>query len=739
MEHQLSEQAELAAKYVNTTNSNIFLTGKAGTGKTTFLKYIVQHTFKNTVIAAPTGIAAINAGGVTLHSLLQLPFGAYIPEHINLDHTELGDRLNTPKTVFANYRLNKQKRQLIQEIELLIIDEVSMLRADLLDCIDRILRGARKKQEPFGGVQILFIGDLLQLPPVVKEAELKYLSKYYSSTHFFAAQVIRQSPLVHIELSKIYRQSDEVFVDLLNRLRSNKMSASDVAHLNSHHQKDTSGFLEKQYIYITTHNHKADKINQDALSNLKAETATYEADITNDFPESMYPTQPSLALKEGAQVMFIKNDTSADKKYFNGKIGKVISLEGDAMLVRCEGNEEDIEVEKHLWENKRYKLDPETNEIDERTIGSFKQFPVRLAWAITVHKSQGLTFDKAILDLSGTFAPGQMYVALSRLRSLDGLVLSSPIPNTALHTEDEVLTFAENRQSTDSLQNELSSNQKQYILQLAQSAFNFAPIQRELHDHLKGFDKDENRSIKQQYLPWTKELIEETGKLREVGGKFYKQILSIANSNTEYLTLLGDRLLKAQTYFSDQISTLQQRIATHFKEVSKQTKVKTYLKEIKAIESLYHKQGKSILTIQLLVQEAVHGRILDKSLVKSNSSDVDRPKLEKAPKTPTAEVSFGLYKAGKSIEEIAEERSLTPGTISGHLAQYIATGEIKATELIDEEKLNNIVTVAETIKSHSLGEIKYRLGDEYGYEDIKIAMAHLRHVNASEKTDKEED
>ena len=345
-------------------------------------------TYKNAVVAAPTGIAAINAGGVTLHSLLQLPFGTFIPEIIRLPASE--SRITTPQTLFQESRFNASKRKLIQELELLIIDEVSMLRADLLDCIDHSLRYLRKrKSEPFGGLQILFIGDLMQLPPVVREDEMNLLRQYYASPYFFDARALKDTPPILVELQTIFRQSDQQFIDLLNRVRHNEQTEKDLQLLNQHYQPDLDSTSLEGYVHLTTHNRKADSINQSRLRNLEGEDFTFEAHLEGDFPDSMFPTGEKIQLKVGAQVMFIKNDPSGQGQFFNGKIGQVSGLSQEEIWVRFEdGNE--ILAETYKWENKRYVLNKTNSQIDERYMGSFEQYPLKLAWAVTVHKSQGL-------------------------------------------------------------------------------------------------------------------------------------------------------------------------------------------------------------------------------------------------------------------------------------------------------------------------------------------------------------
>ena len=740
MEARLNELAEIAAKYVNTTDQHIFLTGKAGTGKTTFLRFIVEHTYKNTVVAAPTGIAAINAGGVTLHSLLQLPFGAFLPEAPKGGGVELDERINTPQTISSHFRINSSKRKLLRELELLIIDEVSMLRADLLDCIDLRLRQMRRRHsEPFGGVQLLFIGDLLQLPPVVKESEWRHLSPYYASSYFFESRALKQCPPVYIELEKIYRQSDQEFIDLLNRLRNNQVTKADTQKLNSYYQQNFSPPPGEPYIRITTHNRKADEINQAELEKIESPVHRFNAEIGDDFPEHLYPTSKLLELKKGAQVMFIKNDPSPEKRYFNGKIGKIISIGEDSITVSC--SDEEIEVGKYQWENKKYKLNSATNEIEENLIGSFRQFPLKFAWAITVHKSQGLTFDKAILDLSGAFAPGQVYVALSRLTSLQGLVLSSPIPESGISNDAAVMTFSQNKTIQPNLKDRLKKDRKHFLMTYAQKAFDFSGLVKELGYHINSFNKDEKRSLKQQYLGWTQELLKETIALKTTGDTFMRQIKKIVDTEEDYLLRLDERVEKASKYFKPLIEGMSAKILEHEKRLDSRTKVRSYIKELKELESLFFKQDQLILKVSMLLHEAVNNKVLTKSQLRDTQLYKNRKsgsKKVKKEKTPTREITFNLYQQGLSMEMIAQERNLVVGTIAGHLSQFVAEGRLKIGNFLSESKLENILTVCDKLQTTHLNEIKSRLGDEYTYADIKFAMAHRHYLQSSSEEEAQE-
>ena len=436
---------------VNQTNRNIFLTGKAGTGKTTLLHKIINTCYKNTVVVAPTGIAALNAGGVTIHSMFQLPFASFLPTLSNPPIVNEFLRFENRFSLRKHFQMHKNKQQVIRNMELLIVDEVSMLRADVLDAMDYMLQFIRKDKRPFGGVQVLFIGDLLQLPPVVKQEEWEVLKHYYKGMYFFQSEVITQNPLLYVELETIYRQTDKLFISILNHLRENQLTSEDIKQLENYVQPDFPKKHLKDYITLTTHNAKADAMNQREMGKLTSPLFSYEADIVDDFPEYLYPIEKVIQLKEGARVMFIKNDISGEHLFFNGKMGTVVSLSEGEITVKLDGGRV-INVERYEWENVRYKLNETTKDIEEERLGSFTQYPLRLAWAITIHKSQGLTFEKAILDLASVFASGQAYVAFSRLRSLDGLILLSSVSANGINNNGEVIGYAENKASEKEVQ-----------------------------------------------------------------------------------------------------------------------------------------------------------------------------------------------------------------------------------------------------------------------------------------------
>ncbi|NQU64616.1 MAG: AAA family ATPase, partial [SAR324 cluster bacterium] len=427
---KINPELQLAEQFVEQTASHLFLTGKAGTGKTTFLKNLQLKSAKNMIVTAPTGVSAINAGGVTLHSFFQLPLGPYVPG------SEIHDQGGRSK-----FRFSKQKREILNRLDLLVIDEISMVRADILDAVDAVLRRYRAIDEPFGGIQLLMIGDLHQLPPVVKPVDWDLLRPYYDTAYFFSSLALRKTGFTTIELKQVYRQSDPRFIHILNQLRDNRLDEQALVELGNRYLKGFTPEAGQGFITLTTHNAGATRLNISQLKALDGEVRSYSAEISGEFPENIYPAPSSLDLKKGAQVMFLRNETSLDRTYFNGKIGLVQQLSHDAIDVICPGETGAIRVQPVEWENIRYRLHPEKKKVEEEIIGTFKQYPLKLAWAITIHKSQGLTFDQAIIDAEDAFVHGQAYVALSRCRSLDGVVLSSPLSAYGIKPDQALLSF----------------------------------------------------------------------------------------------------------------------------------------------------------------------------------------------------------------------------------------------------------------------------------------------------------
>ncbi len=745
-----NDVSNFVSKFINGTNQSVFLTGKAGTGKTTLLKQIVDTTHKKTIIAAPTGIAAINAGGVTLHSLFHLPFGSFIPDNQIPANGELSFLLTTPNTLIRNLKMNSNKKALLREMELLIIDEVSMLRADLLDAIDTILRYVRRNSNPFGGLQILFIGDLWQLPPVVKNQEWNILKNYYSNIFFFNATPFKKTDLVYLELEKIYRQTDSDFIDLLNSFRLNKISNKDIETLNKQYKNQFNLLDNEGYIYLTTHNHKADKINKHALEKLSGKTYSYRAEVDGEFSEYSFPIDETLELKEGAQVMFIKNDYSGNSAYFNGKIGKIDTISNENIIVSFSDGSPDAEVEKYTWENKKFALNSESKEIEERIVGTFSHYPIKLAWAITIHKSQGLTFEKAIIDISQAFAAGQTYVALSRLTSLKGLVLASPVQWSGPEIDRDLSVFAETKTSISEAHEKYKSASKQYVNNRISEAFNFNKLKYELQEHLSSYNKDAKKSTKQKHENWALSLLRNTHKLIEVSDKFQNQIKSLINQNeNDYLTRLKDRLIAAKDYFIPLLKEKQEEIDAHIALVKKGKGIKKYLGELKSLNGLFYDQILIIHKAEALCEAILNDEELNKDTFETITEDVKNPvveekaKLEPArpaggkkaksngePKIKTALITCAHYKQGKSIEEIAVERSLNIRTIESHIGDCVEEGIIKINELVVQERIDEITHAASELDTTFLKPIKEYLGDDFSYPEIRFVVSWIKFKNS---------
>ncbi|MFP4531953.1 MAG: helix-turn-helix domain-containing protein [Desulfobacterales bacterium] len=729
--------AVMASKFVNSTNRHVFLTGRAGTGKTTFLQDISRRTHKNTIIAAPTGIAAINAEGVTLHSLFQLPFGAFIPTEQYPGEEAPAFELNTPQTLRRHVKMQAAKRNMLKKLELLVIDEVSMLRADLLDAIDTVLRFIRRQPHlPFGGVQILFIGDLLQLPPVVKDPEWNVLGQYYPTLFFFGARAFAEKPPIYLELEHIYRQSDEAFISILNNLRDGSLSAEDIELLNRHHRPDFKAAPGDGYVYLTTHNRKADRINEAELNKLPGKTFRYHAEVEGTFDAHTFPLDPVLTLKKDAQVMFIKNDPTGEQRFFNGKIGRVEALREDGVKVGFSDGSASVWVESYKWENKRYTLDKETNEIQEKVVGKFSHFPLKLAWAITIHKSQGLTFDKAVIDVSQAFAAGQVYVALSRLTSLDGLVLTAPFRWEAMPPEPALLDFMSRKTDTQSLHPSLQSASLAYLAEMVREAFDFSGLWSGVSYHRRTYTKDAAHSKKQTFLDWAQSLQADLRPVKEVGDKFLKQLDRILQTGPDDdLSYLQERIEAARGYFEPIFAGFSERIGRHIADLKKQKKgVKQYIRELEELELLFYSQVQKIYKARDLVASIRSGKELTKAGMKvpphENAPVPGQGPVKKEPDTrkkpDTKTVSLELFNQGKTVGEIAAERSLAITTIQGHIAHCVEAGEIDISRLVSQAALDEIDAAFKQLETNYLKPVYEFFAEKYDYGTLKYAAAFIR-------------
>lgn len=724
-----------ALQFVNQTNRHIFLTGKAGTGKTTFLRYIRENCFKKMAVVAPTGVAAINAGGTTLHSFFQLPFGPYLPtRHSSVNETQVTNE----HTLFRNLRLNSSKRELLQELDLLVIDEVSMMRADTLDAIDTILRHFRRQLlVPFGGVQVLYIGDLFQLPPVINNAEWEILQSVYKSPFFFDALVVQQSPPVYLELKKIYRQNEAGFIQILNNVRNNNTTAADLERLHQYYKPGFEPPKEENFIVLTTHNARADQINRQELEKLPGKPSAFEGELTGDFNERALPAEKILKLKPGAQIMFTKNDKGEVRRFYNGKIGMISRISKDKIYVKFPDDDTELLLEKETWKNIRYNYNKEKDNIEEEELGAFVQYPIRLAWAITIHKSQGLTFTKAIIDAGASFAPGQVYVALSRLTSLDGLVLYSRIHPQCINTDPRVIAFAQTEMDDDEAAEQLQQEQKRFVTFSLAHAFNFIKLSESITAHYENYV---HRQIpdKNAAIQWAQNLLTLVQSQTEVSEKFNKQLTAlIAEAEVNGYVKLHERITAASAYFNQPLEKMLGSVKQHASEMKVKKKVKKYMKELRNLElDITRKKQQIAQAVQLsegLMKGTQISDLLQLAEAQKSQATVDEtiPATEtiitgKAKKGDTQRMSLELFREGKTIAEIARLREMTTGTIEGHLARFIPTGEIKITDIVPEEKIEIISkAIEETGAGFATSPVKEKLGDAYSYNEIRAVIAYL--------------
>lgn len=732
---------------VNQTNRNIFLTGKAGTGKTTLLHKIINTCYKNTVVVAPTGIAALNAGGVTIHSMFQLPFASFLPTLSNPPIVNEFLRFENGFSLRKHFQMHKNKQQVIRNMELLIVDEVSMLRADVLDAMDYMLQFIRKDKRPFGGVQVLFIGDLLQLPPVVKQEEWEVLKHYYKGMYFFQSEVITQNPLLYVELETIYRQTDKLFISILNHLRENQLTSEDIKQLEKYVQPDFPKKHLKDYITLTTHNAKADAMNQREMSKLSSPLFSYEADIVNDFPEYLYPIEKVIQLKEGARVMFIKNDISGEHLFFNGKMGTVVSLSEGEINVKLDGGRV-INVERYEWENVRYKLNETTKDIEEERLSSFTQYPLRLAWAITIHKSQGLTFEKAILDLASVFASGQAYVAFSRLRSLDGLILLSSVSANGINNNGEVIGYAENKASEKEVQTACYTGKTEFLQENILNTFQWNTLLEEWVLHRNSYSGEIGN--KNLYKDWASQQLVRVQELVTVSEKFIKQLKTLFNNATDVQHIF-ERVTKGITYFTPLLEQLWYEVLLVEGKIANQKKVKQFFTELKELDNSLSETLKRLFRLEQMIQLAQSDQPFDKEKIHSAKLETlyteltgkinnilkneklfigeyppskdDKPKKEKR---STYDITLQLWKEGKTVAKIAKERTLSQATIYSHIAKCIEQDKIAITEVLPEETINELNTIfKENEELTTLKSLYEKTEERYSWDELRLFRAYL--------------
>ncbi|MBF4506259.1 helix-turn-helix domain-containing protein [Flavobacterium sp. JLP] len=755
----VSEAAAYTLQFINQTQKSIFLTGKAGTGKTTLLREIIATTHKNTVVVAPTGIAALNAGGVTIHSMFQLPFSAFIPSYENNSQFTETVKFENKETLRRHFKMNNVKRNVIKNMELLIIDEVSMLRADLLDAIDFMMQTVRKNTRAFGGVQVLFIGDLLQLPPVIRDEEWRTLRNFYKGKFFFHSHVMQQNPPLYIELSKIYRQTDDKFISVLNNLRNNQITPQDIEILNEYVKPDFDLKNNKGYITLTTHNVKADSMNEQAISDLAGNEYTFQPFVVGDFPEKIFPVEENLKLKVGAQIMFVKNDLSFEKRYFNGKMGVIKSLSPEEIFVHFPEENKTIEVEKYEWKNIRYKVNELTKEIEEEVLGTFAHYPIKLAWAITVHKSQGLTFEKAALDVSQVFLPGQAYVALSRLTSLNGLILLSPIQMNGISNDQDVMDYALNKATEEVLKHSLHFETKNFIHNYLINSFNWTDLAQEWRNHRFSYNENAVNSEKAKHSAWAHKRLEIMDSLVDPAQKFIQQLNKIFNKETVDLFFVQERVVAAYDYFFKPMDKLVTDLLQKMAEIQKFKKVKEFYEELAFLDDLQTKAVLRLMKAKLLIEIVVAGEPISKEKLTSpeiknfktdkiskireefNMSNTDIFKLDepvvryvakkldknepKSIKKTTVEETHELWLEKNSIEDIARIRKLTVQTIEMHLVKLIQAKKVDISDVLPYDKILALRDAFEFYQEESLNGLKEKHGDEFTWDELKMFKASI--------------
>ena len=702
-----------AWEFAEHTGISIFLTGKAGTGKTTFLKALKEHSSKRIIVVAPTGVAAINAGGVTIHSFFQLPLSPYVPG------TTFKDR----------YDFGKEKRRIIRTLDMLVIDEISMVRSDLLDAIDNVLRRYRDPTLPFGGVQLLMIGDLHQLTPVVTPRDEELLRPYYDTPYFFGSHALQQTSYVTIQLTHVYRQQDQVFIDILNHVRDGVPTAEDLARLNARCKPMFIPKPEEGYIRLTTHNRMADSYNDNELHKLPGKRYVFKAEIEKEFPESSYPADVNLELKQGAQVMFIKNDPSPSHLYYNGRIGHVVGFEEGKIVVKCPGDDYTISVEPAEWENTRYAINEETKVIEPQVLGVFRQYPLRLAWAITIHKSQGLTFEHAIIDASASFASGQVYVALSRCKSLEGLVLASQIQPRNIIGDARVNDYIARQQTEAEKSIEaLPALKEEYYRTQLYDLFNFMPLfaaEQQLHrlllEYFRQFPKLTNYhgtvidQLKQKVidvaLRWRTVIQQTTAEGLHAPAFLERVKRSAAYFVTELEKMLPDAIEKtkmASTNNKRGMQLFDERYKDLWLAYLSKDRLLRAMEETPFTVSAYM-QAKQEATLDAMdvVMPGSRPRKRKSSVASpasASSTDSTTPKSAKAPRVSTYVQTYTLFRQGKTPQQIADERHLALSTILSHLSAYVSSGQISADKIIDGEKVKAIRHAIEQLPENATTE-----------------------------------
>lgn len=695
------------------TNRSVFLTGKAGTGKTTFLNEFVKKTRKKHIVVAPTGIAAINAGGVTIHSMFGLPLRTFLPTTDRID----GSLAMNIADLMPHFKYRKDKLKLLREVEVLIIDEVSMLRADVLDMIDFSLRFIRRNNQRFGGVQMLFIGDLYQLPPVVRDEHV--LRQYYASPFFFESHAIKEIPLITIELTKVYRQSDENFLEILNAIRDGEVGDINFDELNERYIPDFDAG-EEPYVYLCSHNKMADDINQSKLAEIKVDATTYEAKLYGEFKENQFPNEQFLELKVGAQVMFIRNDSSPEKNFYNGKLGEIVALEEGEIKVLLEGSEKEISVKKEVWEQKKYSLDNEKN-IKEEVLGSFEQFPIKLAWAVTIHKSQGLTFDKVIIDAGKSFTAGQVYVALSRCRTLEGIVLKSKITPEVIFKDNRILKFQDESLANNNVEAILNQEKYDYSIKKVIRTLDSRWFLKEVENwhNISLVTKNIDKEKVSKLYPLLKHEITQLGKISEKTEKILFQKVG------HFIEKNGD--------WSEIESKLKGAVNFFFVEVKNKifSPLKEFYSEIKGVKGLkqYNEEVKNWLEdIEDYLNSLKDVHLLETKLLDEKN---DKEVSLKIAKVPSQVLTFQLFEEGKTIAEIALERGLVKETVIGHLAKFAEQGLLDISRVIVADKIKAFEKEFKNHTHENLSSWKAALPPDFEFYEIRVLLNHFNYKKES--------
>lgn len=732
-----NHEMNLAWQFISNTNVSVFLTGKAGTGKTTFLRKLRELSPKRMVVLAPTGVAAINAQGQTIHSFFQLAFGPMLPDMQGK----------------SAYKMGKDKKNLIRTLDLLVIDEISMVRCDILDAVDAELRKYRDHSKPFGGVQLLLIGDLQQLAPVAQEKDWALLSPYYSTPYFFGSRALQQVQYVTIELKHIYRQQDASFIDILAKIRTNNIDDSVIRSLNTRYIENFNPPANEDWIRLTTHNRMASEYNDRMLASLSGDMMKFKAEVHKNFPESSYPADETLLLKNGAQVMFIKNDPNG-KSYYNGKIGIVKGVQwsddGEELLINvyCKEDGRTILVPQVRWDNTRYVIDENTKEIREEVEGTFTQYPLRLAWAITVHKSQGLTFDHAVLDINYSFTHGQVYVALSRCRTLEGMVLARPLTLRSVITDAAVNSYID-KELKEAAQTEgmLPQMKYEYFFSLLNELFDFRTLKNDLQhlarvvgEHLSTQYPDFFSTLKTSVERLDEEVLNVAVKF----GAQYQQLMFQSNGQFAKDAKLHERLNAAMAYFEQHLHGLldpvmactklqinNKQVATRYNNaleaftLSYKVKIGVFnrLQMFKGFSVKEYLNAKALAALDE-VKVSKEGMKIEKAVKKEKVPKEEKPKKVKV---DTKAETLRLFRQGLTIKDIAVQRSLTEGTIERHLAFFVESGELDISTLVTTQHRKIIEGIVRSIDNgFTATDIKERLPDDYTYAEIRFVTADMK-------------